>query len=203
MEITKTETEIKEYILKNVVGKDTEDGILTNNKEGLKGVIISDFDMDELRAFESTGNVSITFKATDGVGNETEKMVRLWVNSKNPMEDGYPNRARCINKKFYDAGKVSVGLDEKDPHYLDGYKQGGLMPTDLWYTDEEYSQIIEEAFANLENKNWEFVWTFTHDQVIETQDYIEEHGFGDSEEDGALMAYYNKYKGNITTNKLP
>lgn len=200
---TKTETEIKEHILKNVVGKDTEDGILTNNKEGIKGVIISDFDMDELRAFESTGSVSITFKATDGVGNETEKMVRLWVNSNNPVEGAYPNRARCINKRFYDAGKVSVGLDENDPHYLDGYKQGGLMPTDAWYTNEEYAKIIEEAFANLENENWEFVWKFTHEQVLETQDFIEEHGFGDSEEDGALMAYYNKYKGNITTNKLP
>lgn len=199
---TKTETEIKEYILKNVVGKDTEDGILTNNKEGLKGVIISDFDMDELRAFESTGNVSITFRATDGVGNETEKMVRLWVNSKKPVEGAYVNRARCINKRFYDAGKVSVGLDENDPHYLDGYKQGGLMPTDLWYTNEEYARMMEEAFANLENGNWEFVWTFTHDQVLETQDYIDKHGFGDSEEKGALLAYYNKYKGNITTDKV-
>ena len=77
------------------------------------------------------------------------------------------------------------------------------MPTDLWYTNEEYARMMEEAFANLENGNWEFVWTFTHEQVLETQDYIDKHGFGDSEEEGALMAYYNKYKGNITTDKLP
>lgn len=76
------------------------------------------------------------------------------------------------------------------------------MPTDLWYTNEEYARMIEEAFANLENGNWEFVWTFTHDQVLETQDYIDKHGFGDSEEKGALLAYYNKYKGNITTDKV-
>ena len=200
---TMTENEIKEMIFENVVGEDTEDGTLVNSQDGLKGVTITDFDMDELRAFQSTGSVSINLRATDGAGNITEKKIRLWVNSKYPIDGAYINRARCINKKFYDAGKTSVGLDKEDPHYLDGYKQGGLMPKDLWYTDVDMARTIEEAFYNLENENWDFSWKFTHEQVLETQDYIEKHGFGDSEEDGALMAYYNRYQDNITINNLP
>lgn len=69
------------------------------------------------------------------------------------------------------------------------------MPTDLWYTNEEYASEIEEAFSNLENKNWEFVWTFTYEQVLEAQEYIETHGFGNSEEKDALINFYNQYKG--------
>lgn len=194
---TMTEEEIKQKLFEKVVGEDTEDGILSNNQEGLKGVIITDFDMDELKTFQDTGSVSITFHATDGAGNSAKKQVRLWVNSQKPVEGAYVNRARCINKKYYDAGKGYASDD------LTGYKQGGLMPNDLWYTDEIFAKEIEEAFANLESENWVFSWKFTHAQVLETQAYIEEHGLGDSEEEGALMAYFNKYKDNITINKLP
>ncbi len=185
---TMTEEEIKSKIYTSVIGTDAEDGRLPNNKEGRIGVTVIDFDMDELRAFHGTGNVTVTFRATDGVGNTADTRVRLWVNSKYPIENAYPNRARCINRKYYDAGK---GYAEGD---LTGYKKGGLMPNDLWYTNPKYATIIEEAFDNLENETWDYTWYFTHEQVLETQDWIEEHGFGDSEEEGALKEYFNKYK---------
>lgn len=201
---TMDDNTIKSMLFGNCIAKDEEDGDKSNNnkipnnvKDGEIGVTIIDFDRDELLSFKSTGSTTITFRATDGVGNTADKTVRLWVMSEDPIDGAYINRARCINKKFYDAGK---GYEEGD---LTGYKQGGLMPTDLWYTDDDYVKVIEDAFSNLANENWEFTWRFTHEQVLETQDYIEEHGFGDSIEKGALMNYYNKYKGNIGTNKLP
>lgn len=201
---TMDDNTIKSMLFGNCIAKDEEDGDKSNNnkipnnvKDGEIGVTIIDFDRDELLSFKSTGSTTITFRATDGVGNTADKTVRLWVMSEDPIDGAYINRARCINKKFYDAGK---GYEEGD---LTGYKQGGLMPTDLWYTDDDYVKVIEEAFSNLASENWEFTWRFTHEQVLETQDYIEEHGFGDSIEKGALMNYYNKYKGNIGTNKLP
>lgn len=201
---TMDDNTIKSMLFGNCIAKDEEDGDKSNNnkipnnvKDGEIGVTIIDFDRNELLSFKSTGSTTITFRATDGVGNTADKTVRLWVMSEDPIDGAYINRARCINKKFYDAGK---GYEEGD---LTGYKQGGLMPTDLWYTDDDYVKVIEDAFSNLANENWEFTWRFTHEQVLETQDYIEEHGFGDSIEKGALMNYYNKYKGNIGTNKLP
>lgn len=201
---TMDDNTIKSMLFGNCIAKDEEDGDKSNNnkipnnvKDGEIGVTIIDFDRDEILSFKSTGSTTITFRATDGVGNTADKTVRLWVMSEDPIDGAYINRARCINKKFYDAGK---GYEEGD---LTGYKQGGLMPTDLWYTDDDYVKVIEEAFSNLASENWEFTWRFTHEQVLETQDYIEEHGFGDSIEKGALMNYYNKYKGNIGTNKLP
>lgn len=201
---TMDDNTIKSMLFGNCIAKDEEDGDKSNNnkipnnvKDGEIGVTIIDFDRDEILSFKSTGSTTITFRATDGVGNTADKTVRLWVMSEDPIDGAYINRARCINKKFYDAGK---GYEEGD---LTGYEQGGLMPTDLWYTDDDYVKVIEEAFSNLESENWEFTWRFTHEQVLETQDYIEEHGFGDSIEKGALMNYYNKYKGNIGTNKLP
>lgn len=201
---TMDDNTIKSMLFGNCIAKDEEDGDKSNNnkipnnvKDGEIGVTIIDFDRDELLCFKSTGSTTITFRATDGVGNTADKTVRLWVMSEDPIDGAYINRARCINKKFYDAGK---GYEEGD---LTGYKQGGLMPTDLWYTDDDYVKVIEDAFSNLASENWEFTWRFTHEQVLETQDYIEEHGFGDSIEKGALMNYYNKYKGNIGTNKLP
>ena len=131
----------------------------------------------------------------------------MYINSSDPIEPydldhpelggAYPNRARCINRKYYDAGKASVGLEPTDAHYLDGYRAGGLIPTDRWYTDPEYVAVIEEAFDNLENDTPQYTWYFTHEQVLETQAYIDEHGFGDSEEEGALRRYFDKYKGSF------
>lgn len=202
----KTDAELQEIIFEKVLGTDDEDGTLTNGVEE-KGVICTDFDKEEIRQFKHTGTATLTYRATDGVGNVTERKVRLYINSSDPIEPydldhpelggAYPNRARCINRKYYDAGKVSVGLEPTDAHYLDGYRAGGLIPTDRWYTDPEYAAVIEEAFDNLENDTPEFVWIFNHEQVLETQDYIEEHGFGDSEEEGALRRYFDKYKGSF------
>lgn len=202
----KTDAELQEIIFEKVMGTDDEDGTLTNGVEE-KGVICTDFDKEEIRQFKHTGTSTLTFRATDGVGNVTERKVRLYINSSDPIEPydldhpelggAYPNRARCINRKYYDAGKASVGLEPTDAHYLDGYRAGGLIPTDRWYTDPEYAAVIEEAFDNLENDTPEFVWEFTHEQVLETQAYIDEHGFGDSEEEGALRRYFDKYKGSF------
>ena len=202
----KTDAELQDIIFERVLGTDDEDGTLTNGVEE-KGVICIDFDKEEIRQFKHTGTSTLTFRATDGVGNVTERKVRLYINSSDPLEildldhpelgGAYPNRARCINRKYYDAGKVSVGLEPTDAHYLDGYRAGGLMPTDLWYTDPEYAAVIEEAFDNLENDAPKYTWYFTHEQVLETQAYIDEHGFGDSEEEGALRRYFDKYKGSF------
>ena len=67
------------------------------------------------------------------------------------------------------------------------------MPTDLWYVDSDYAKTINEAFDNLENEIYEFSWEFTHQQVLDTQEYVETHGFGNSEEKDALQKYYDKY----------
>ncbi len=207
----KTDEELQKIIYEGALGTDDEDGTLTNGVEE-KGVICIDFDKEEIKQFKHTGTATLTYRATDGVGNVTERKVRLYINSSDPYDTldlnhpekggAYPNRARCINRRFYDAGKVSVGLEPTDEHYLDGYRAGGLMPTDLWYTNPGYAAVIERAFDNLENDTPEFVWTFTHEQVLETQKYIEDHGFGDALEKGSLHKYYEKYKGNITKNNI-
>lgn len=38
--------------------------------------------------------------------------------------------------------------------------------------------------------------------MLETQKYIEDHGFGDALEKDSLHKYYEKYKGNITKNNI-
>lgn len=207
----KTDEELQKIIYEGALGTDDEDGTLTNGVEE-KGVICIDFDKEEIKQFKHTGTATLTYRATDGVGNVTERKVHLYINSSDPYDTldlnhpekggAYPNRARCINRKTYDAGKVSVGLESTDKHYLDGYRAGGLMPTDLWYTNPGYAAVIERAFDNLENDTPEFVWTYTHEQVLETQKYIEDHGFGDALEKGSLHKYYEKYKGNITKNNI-
>ena len=207
----KTDEELQKIIYEGALGTDDEDGTLTNGVEE-KGVICIDFDKEEIKQFKHTGTATLTYRATDGVGNVTERKVRLYINSSDPYDTldlnhpekggAYPNRARCINRRFYDAGKVSVGLEPTDEQYLDGYRAGGLMPTDLWYTNPGYAAVIERAFDNLENDTPEFVWIFTHEQVLETQKYIEDHGFGDALEKGSLHKYYEKYKGNITKNNI-
>lgn len=228
-------------LYERVVGTDDEDGALTNGTEE-KGVICED-SLEDLRAellsFEHTGATTVTFKATDGVGNVTERRVRVWINKGKEIEEAYINRARVINRKYYNVGKeyadkliednkkrseseqigvyeISVAcmalrgeLDRSDKGdayieahkaenpalgYLTGYNRGGLMPIDKWYTDPEYRKCIEEAFDNQENETPEYSWKFTHEQVLETQEYVETYGISTSEHQDALWNYFNKYK---------
>lgn len=228
-------------LYERVVGTDDEDGALTNGAEE-KGVICEDPIQDlraELLSFEHTGATTVTFKATDGVGNVTERRVRVWINRGNPIEEAYINRARVINRKYYDIGKeyadklvednknrpenekigsyeINVArmlltgkLDRSDAgdvyieahkdenpalYYMTGFNHGGLMPIDMWYTDPEYRKCIEEAFDNRENDTPEYSWKFTHEQVLETQEYVETYGISTSEHQDALWNYFNKYK---------
>lgn len=228
-------------LYERVVGTDDEDGVLTNGAEE-KGVICEDSIQDlraELLSFEHTGATTVTFKATDGVGNVTERRVRVWINRGNPIEEAYINRARVINRKYYDIGKeyadklvednknrpenekigsyeINVArmlltgkLDRSDAgdvyieahkdenpalYYMTGFNHGGLMPIDMWYTDPEYRKCIEEAFDNRENDTPEYSWKFTHEQVLETQEYVETYGISTSEHQDALWNYFNKYK---------
>lgn len=228
-------------LYERVVGTDDEDGALTNGIEE-KGVICEDSLEDlrtELLSFEHTGATTVTFKATDGVGNVTERRVRVWINKGKEIEEAYINRARVINRKYYNVGKeyadkliednkkrseseqigvyeISVAcmalrgeLDRSDKGdayieahkaenpalgYLTGYNRGGLMPIDKWYTDPEYRKCIEEAFDNQENETPEYSWKFTHEQVLETQEYVETYGISTSEHPDALWNYFNKYK---------
>lgn len=228
-------------LYERVVGTDDEDGVLTNGAEE-KGVICEDSIQDlraELLSFEHTGATTVTFKAIDGVGNVKERRVRVWINRGNPIEEAYINRARVINRKYYDIGKeyadklvednknrpenekigsyeINVArmlltgkLDRSDAgdayieahkdenpalYYMTGFNHGGLMPIDMWYTDPEYRKCIEEAFDNRENDTPEYSWKFTHEQVLETQEYVETYGISTSEHQDALWNYFNKYK---------
>ena len=232
-------------LYERVQGTDAEDGTLTNGTEEV-GVICEDSIQalrEELLSFTHTGATTVTFKATDGVGNVTERRVRVWINRGTPIEEAYINRARAINRTYYDIGKVyadkliednknrsekekignyeinvaratlSGELDRSvkgeayiEAHknenealaYMLGFNKGGLMPTDWWYTDPEYRKCIEDAFDNLENDTPEYSWKFTHEQVLETQEYVETYGISTSEHADALKNYFNKYKASFT-----
>ena len=55
-------------------------------------------------------------------------------------------------------------------------------------------KCIEEAFDNRENDTPEYSWKFTHEQVLETQEYVETYGISTSEHQDALWNYFDKYK---------
>ena len=77
------------------------------------------------------------------------------------------------------------------------------MPYSLWYIDENYKNVITDCFNNFKNRTPEQTWYFTHDEVLEVQNFIEENGFGNSKKEAnkenPLTTFYNTYKKTIKT----
>lgn len=186
-----TEKQMMEKLFADCIGIDQEDGILVNNQRE-KGVMITDFSLEEVKGFQQLGSVTITYVATDGVGNIAEKKVNLWIIPSTPKKESHINRVRQINETYY---RLGLGKAEND---LSGYKNGGLMPTDKWYTQEAYKAVITDAFSNLKNEDWEVVWRFSNEDKEKAQTYIKTHGMGNLKEKDALRKFYDMFATTIS-----
>lgn len=197
-----------EWLYRYVHVYDREDGELENGKD----VVVENFDKSELRKIQHTGSVSVTFRATDSAGNVTRYTTNIWVNDKDPLEPGdlegklyyEAGDTRFINREFYEIGDPQSGSyygqgydglttredGTKVPVYL---YVGGLHPESRWYHDPEWRSSIYRMFENEENNTPEEVWEFSHQDILDIQQFIDEHGIGDMEHVGSLDLFYDRF----------
>ena len=163
---------------------DEEDGTISKDKIKL----IYDKDQIVGLAEQGTCYTSITVVAEDSVGNVTKKVIMIGVNQVNPLSRNEQGFIRFISREAFDKSEAD----------------GGPLENSIWRTDEEYRKTMLENFDNLENNTPEQRWNFTHEQVLEVQDYIKTNGFGKTKSDDSLKNFYDKFEseGCLTENRL-
>lgn len=57
----------------------------------------------------------------------------------------------------------------------------------------EYRAVPESAFENLRNHTPEAVFTFTHEEVLEMQEFILVNGIGNTRSAIALQRFYDRF----------
>lgn len=134
------------------------------------------YSASDFTQFDDAGSVSVTFRAMDSVGNITTTMVMVHLVDTTPQ--------------IIDKGHVRF-IDEK--YYRLPEEEGGLPADSVWLTDPEYVEVIERTFENQRNGTPVQSWTFTYEDVLDVQQYIDEHGFGNSKEPDALKNFLTEF----------
>lgn len=208
-------TQLKKYLRNTqcMTAVDREDGDLTSQitfEDGSLDMIIDQFLTMKKTTGLTTRNIRVPISVTDSVGNKSYDYLDLWINSTRPANEKKPeiypdgeeykgqlltNNVRVISEKYYNTYKNAN-------YSLETYKDyGGLIPFSLWYTDEDYKNVIEKCFENFNNRTPEQTWYFTHDDVLQVQDFIEVNGIGNSKKEAGkenpLTTFYNTFKKTI------
>ena len=82
-------------------------------------------------------------------------------------------------------------IDEK--YYGKSYEQGGLEDNSVWKTDPEYVAALRTAFDNLKNDTPVASYVLTYETRQQINEYMAEHGVGNSREPDALQKLYDLY----------
>lgn len=170
----------EEELLQTASAVDKEDNQLENRTKaqieavGFPGSLsLLDYEMDKFTSITENGTVDITYQAVDSAGHTVYETVQVHIydTAAVPMPEKY---TRYIIKKYYDKS----------------YEEGGLHPDSIWRTDPEYKKALEDA---LDNETPVASYYFTRDEIVEAQDYITEHGIGDTKEPNALQHFFNRF----------
>lgn len=201
-----------EWLLEHVRVTDREDGTLTNGTD----VVVENFDPVELTKLQHTGGTTVTFRATDSAGNVTRFTVSIIVEDRTPLEKTTPDD--LSGKLYFETGyprficreSFEIGDPDSPNYYGSGYNGtttnmygqkvpvylylGGLHPESMWYTDPEWKAEIYQGFENEENNTPEEVWEFSHQDILDIQDFIDTNGLGDMKVEGTLDKFFDQFK---------
>ena len=172
----------EEELLRTASAWDLEDGVLENRTQaqiaesGLYGSLsLYGYAASDFTQLTGEAGISMTYRSVDFSGNVVKKTVMVHIAEEEmPEEVSY---IRFINKEYY--GK--------------SYENGGLHPNSIWRKDAAYRQALEQALDNLENNTPEITYYFDPTAIQEAKEYIEEHGFGNSRQEGALEGFYERF----------
>lgn len=174
-----------EELKKQISASDPEDGNLTEKLE-LLGV-----QEEEFLHFQHSGHVICTYKVTDQYRKETVRQTTVYIIKDGEQPPGPEvSYFRFINRENYEknAGIKTENLtDEQKKEYN---QNGGLNVESKWYQEEQCRTLLNDTLN--EKKTYE-IWRFRPRDVIAVDQYIKEHGIGDSKSKQALTQFASEF----------
>lgn len=166
-------------LLSHATALDREDGspIEPGVHEDGTSFTIPDYLPTDFTQFLHTGSCTENLTAVDSVGSVYAKQITVHVVDTSPTAVKPEGTTRFITEYYYSQS----------------YENGGLEDNSLWRTDPEYAAVLREAFENIEQDTPTAAYYFTRGQILEMQEYVAEHGVGNSREPDALQGFYQRF----------
>lgn len=158
----------EEELLRTAEASDREDGRL---EPGI-GLVLLNFSPEDLLDLGRIGWCTVTYQATDSVGNTVYRDIRVQVTDERIT--GVPEYVRFIDEENYD--KTS-------------HADGGLYEDSVWYGEEDYAKTLEETFARSASGTGILRYLFDRDEIAASKAYVKEQGVGNCRSDGALSRW--------------
>lgn len=143
----------KEDLLRTASAKDKEDGTDVTLE-------VEDFDIEKFLHLGEYGWMSVRYKATDGAGNVSYKLIKVVV-----VQSG------IVQGEFYDPNPAYVRMIDRENYNKKSHEEGGLMEDSVWYTIPTYKKTILDAFDRLDNGEAIVRYHFSCKDIREAQAY--------------------------------
>lgn len=169
----------QDEILSHATAYDREDGspIAPGVHEDGTSFAIPDYSSTDFTQFEHEGSCTENLTVVDSVGNTYRKQITVYIVDTTPVAVKPEGTTRFINEYYYNQP----------------YENGGLEDNSIWKTDPEYAAVLQQAFDNLKNDTPEETYYFTHEEILEMKQFIDENGFGNTQSVDALNRFYGQF----------
>ena len=166
-------------ILSHAAASDREDGspIAPGVHEDGTSFTIPDYLPTDFTQFQHEGSCTENLTVVDSAGSVYSKQITVYIVDTSPGVVKAEGTTRFISEYYYNQP----------------YEYGGLEDNSLWKTDPEYVAVIQETFANLRNDTPQETYSFTHEEILEMKQFIEENGYGNTKSDDALTRFYHQF----------
>lgn len=188
-------------LLSRAVAEDEEDGTLPAGADvayaggGKTSFIVSDYAVTDFTGFTASGSVTVNYRAIDTAGNITNQMITVHIVDTTGEKVDKGN-VRFISEKYLntlDADSIWV----VNPEY--NAKLRAVLANKKVNTEHYTATVLGQA-VDIEKPGtgtWttppEEVWEFTHEEVLAVQQYVDDHGIGNSEEADGLQGFLTQF----------
>lgn len=168
-----------EEILSHATASDREDGspILPGIHENGTSFSIPDYAPTDFTQFDSEGSCTENLTVVDSTGSVYAKQITVYVVDTTPVAVKPEGTTRFINEYYYNQP----------------YENGGLENDSVWKTNPEYVAAIQTAFDNLKNDTPLQTYYFTHEDILEMKNYMDENGMGNTKQEDVLQQFYHQF----------
>jgi len=159
--------------------------------------VVMDYLESDFTSFTYNGSVTITYEATDAIGNTTKKMVTVHITDTDAHDPNWnEGKIRFISKKYLNTledNSIWVTNPEYRAELLDALSYERVNPKKN--TLSIFGMKIEKEIPGTGewNKEPEEVWHFTRKQADEVREFIDTYGPFNYETENGLELFAEKF----------
>ncbi len=166
-------------ILSHATAYDREDGspIEPGFHDDGTSFSIPDYQASDFTQFQREGSCTENLTVVDSAGSTYYKQITVYVVDTTAVAVKPEGTTRFINEHYYNQSE----------------ENGGLAADSIWLTDPEYAAALQTAFTNSRNGTAEEVYEFSHEDILDMKQFIDDNGFGNTKSDDALTRFYDRF----------